>query len=35
MVLTLNRMRLVLSVFSLALAILDEVDLDPPTWGKL
>ncbi len=24
-----------LSVFSLALAILDEVDLDPPTWGKL
>lgn len=24
-----------LSIFSLALAILDEVDLDPPTWGKL
>lgn len=24
-----------LSVFSLALAILDEVDLDPPTWEKL
>ena len=24
-----------LSVFSLALAILDEVDLDPKTWGKL
>lgn len=24
-----------LSVFSLALAVLDEVDLDPPTWGKL
>jgi len=24
-----------LSVFSLSLAILDEVDLDPPTWGKL
>jgi len=24
-----------LSVFSLALAILDEVNLDPPTWGKL
>ena len=24
-----------LSVFSLALAILDEVDLDPPTWGQL
>jgi methylase of polypeptide subunit release factors len=24
-----------LSVFSLAIAILDEVDLDPPTWGKL
>ena len=24
-----------LSIFSLALAILDEVDLDPKTWGKL
>lgn len=24
-----------LSIFSLALAILDEVNLDPPTWGKL
>lgn len=24
-----------LSIFSLSLAILDEVDLDPPTWGKL
>ncbi|MCK5145360.1 N-6 DNA methylase [bacterium] len=24
-----------LSIFSLALAVLDEVDLDPPTWGKL
>lgn len=24
-----------LSVFSLALAMLDEVNLDPPTWGKL
>jgi hypothetical protein len=24
-----------LSIFSLALAILDEVDLDPPTWEKL
>ncbi|MDD3877510.1 MAG: N-6 DNA methylase [Bacteroidales bacterium] len=24
-----------LSVFSLALAVLDEVDLDPPTWEKL
>lgn len=24
-----------LSIFSLALAMLDEVDLDPPTWGKL
>ncbi len=24
-----------LSVFSLALAVLDEVNLDPPTWGKL
>lgn len=24
-----------LSVFSLALAILDEVNLDPPTWGRL
>jgi len=24
-----------LSIFSLALAVLDEVDLDPPTWGRL
>lgn len=24
-----------LSIFSLALAVLDEVNLDPPTWGKL
>lgn len=24
-----------LAIFSLSLAILDEVDLDPPTWGKL
>lgn len=24
-----------LSIFSMALAMLDEVDLDPPTWGKL
>lgn len=24
-----------LSIFSLALAMLDEVNLDPPTWGKL
>ncbi|MCF6332494.1 MAG: N-6 DNA methylase [Draconibacterium sp.] len=26
---------ILLSIFSLALAVLDEVDLDPPTWGKL
>lgn len=24
-----------LSIFSLALAVLDEVNLDPPTWGKM